>query len=200
MPDRTPWEQARETLGRPYVVIDTEPTGLDRPEMVSIAIVGSDGRPLLNKLVRPGKPIEPSAAEVTGLDDAAVANAPSFPEIERDVTRALTGKLVAIYNADYDVTVLKNTYARYGLELPRFEPWCVMKWFAPIFGEWNERRREFAWKSLARAAEYFGITQSAAHDALDDALTTWRVLQAALDRAGPRPAEELTLFGEDLRS
>jgi len=196
MPHPSPWEQLRQRLECPYVVLDTETTGLDEPEMVSVAIVRGDGQTILDRLVKPGKPIEPSAAAITGIDDAAVADAPSFPEVEPEVTKALSGRLVVIYNADYDVSVLRNTYARYGLALPSFEAWCAMKWFAPIFGEWNERRGDFAWKSLAVAAEYFAIPQSAAHDALDDALTTWRILQAALRRAKPRPAEELTLFGE----
>jgi len=196
MSKKSPWEALRQRLERPYVVLDTETTGLRDPEAVSVAVVGADGRTILNRLMRPGKPIEPSAAEVTGIDDAAVADAPPFPEVESDVTQAISGKLVVIYNADYDVSVLRNTYARYGLELPPFEPWCAMKWFAPIFGEWNDRRGDFAWKSLAVAADYFGVNQEAAHDALDDALTTWRILQAALERAKPGPAKELSLFGD----
>jgi DNA polymerase III epsilon subunit-like protein len=179
----SPWDEVRALAARPFVVLDTETTGLSDPEIVSIAVLSHAGEPLVNRLVRPAKPIEPDASRITGLDAAAVSGAPEFPDIEPALSEALSGKLVAIYNADYDAAVLRNTYARYGLPLPRYEPWCVMRWFARIFGEWREESRDYAWKPLSVAAAYFGIAQPSPHDAVEDCMTTLRILEAALRRA-----------------
>lgn len=179
--DRTAlWGAVRELAKEPFVVLDTETTGLTAPEAVSIAVVDAAGRPLIHRLIRPGKAIEPGASRITGIDAATVADAPTFASIEPELTAILRNRTVAIYNADYDTQVLRNTYARYGLSEPPYRPWCVMKWFARVFGEWNPSRNDFKWQSLPAAAAYFRISQESAHDALDDCMTTWRILQAAL--------------------
>jgi DNA polymerase III epsilon subunit-like protein len=176
----SPWEEVRAFARQPFVVLDTETTGLVDPEMVSVAVVSRSGQPLVHRLVKPGKPIEPDASRITGLDAAAVADALSFPAIEPELTAALSGRRVAIYNADYDAAVLRNAYARHRVPLPRYEPWCVMTWFARLFGEWDARHGDFVWKPLAVAADYFGVRKENPHNALEDALTTWRILDAAI--------------------
>ena len=179
----SPWEEIRLLTDGPYVVLDTETTGLVDPEIVAVAVISDAAEPLVNELVRPAKPIEPEASRITGIDEATVHEKLEFPEIEPRLTGAIASRRVCIYNASFDLTALRNTYARYDLPLPRFDPWCVMKWFARVFGVWNEERGDYAWQSLSRAAEYFNVKQAAAHDALDDALTTWRILQEAARRA-----------------
>jgi len=47
---------------RDFVILDTETTGLyDDDEIVSIAIINSDGQTLLNQLVKPVRPIPADA-------------------------------------------------------------------------------------------------------------------------------------------
>jgi DNA polymerase-3 subunit epsilon len=180
------WDEIRRLLDDPYVVLDTETTGLLAPEMVSVAVVDDNGETLLHEIVRPAKPIDPGASRVSGLTAEAVADRPEFPSIEPRLTELLTGRRVVIYNAAFDTQVLANTYARYGFELPAFSTWCAMKWFAQLNGEWDQRRRAYRWQSLATAAAYFGVSQARAHDALDDCRTTWKILQEALHRSGER--------------
>lgn len=182
-----PWDAIRSLVARPYVVLDTETTGLLNPEIVAVGVVSSSGETVLNELVRPARPIEPEASRITGIDAAAVADKPEFPAIEPALSRAIADSRVCIYNAAYDLAAIENTYARYGLPIPAFEPWCVMEWFAQVHGEWNEARGSYVWQPLAKAARHFGVTQGAPHDALDDALTTWRILDAAIAHAGLRP-------------
>jgi len=184
--DPSLWDEIRSVLTKLYVILDTETTGLLAPEMVSVAVIDPEGRTLVDDIVRPAKPIEPDAQRITGLTKDVVADKPEFPSVEPQLTSVLTGQCVIIYNAAYDVSVLQNTYDRYGLLLPQFETWCAMEWFARVYGEWNERRRSYTWQSLAKAAAYFEVPQENAHNALGDCLTTWNVLQAALQRAGFR--------------
>jgi len=186
-PPPDPWDAIRSLIERPYVVLDTETTGLLNPEIVAIGVVSSSGETLLNELVRPARPIEPEASRITGIDAAAVADKPEFPAIEPALSRAIADTRVCIYNAAYDLAAIENTYVRYGLAIPAFESWCVMEWFAQVHGEWNDARGSYVWQPLAKAARHFGVTQGAPHDALDDALTTWRILDAAIARAGLHP-------------
>jgi len=191
------WHGIRMLVDRPYVVLDTETTGLLEPEIVAVAVVSSDGEALLRETVRPAKPIEPEASRITGLDEAAVRDKPEFPAIEPRLTDALAGKLVCIYNAAYDLKALENTYARYALPLPPLETWCVMEWFARVFGVRDARRGDYVWQPLSRAAAFFDVKRGAPHDALDDTLTTWRILQEAIRRAGLRAAGMTSLFEGD---
>ncbi|MGB2983619.1 MAG: 3'-5' exonuclease [Candidatus Bipolaricaulia bacterium] len=186
MNQRAHWAEIQTLLSQPYVVLDTETTGLLDPEIVSVAVVDAQGETVINELVRPAKPIEPQASRITGIDETTVAGCPEFPEVEPKLTLALDGQRVAIFNAAYDLQALQNTYARYGLREPTIEAWCVMKWFAVVFGEWSDIRGDYTWQPLSRAAEYFGVEQASAHDALDDTLTTWRILQEAFRRSGDR--------------
>ncbi len=171
-------------LAGPYLVLDTETTGLVDPEMVSVAVIDATGKTLFDEIVRPGRPIEPGASEITGLTDAYVAGRPGFPAIEPALSRILEGQTVVIYNAEYDVRVLANTYARYRLPLPSFTPWCAMKWYARRYGAWDSRRGSYRWQSLAKAAAACGLKQSTPHTALADCLTTWQILQTLSCRLG----------------
>jgi len=188
-PPADPWDAIRILVESPYVVLDTETTGLLNPEIVAVGVVSVSGETLLNEFVRPARPIEPEASRITGIDAAAVADKPEFPTIEPALSRAIADTRVCIYNAAYDLAAIENTYARYGLAIPAFESWCVMEWFAQVHGEWDDTRGSYVWQPLAKAARHFGVTQGAPHDALDDALTTWRILDAAIARAGLRPRE-----------
>jgi len=188
------WEGLRPLLDGSYVVLDTETTGLLSPELVSVGVIDPLGETMLHEFVRPAKPIESEASRITGITNDSVADRPAFPTIEPILTSAIAGKLVVIYNAAYDQKVLRNTYARYGLALPEFSPWCAMKWFAHLNGDWDEARGSYVWQSLAKAAGYFGVEAPGAHDALADCRTTWRLLQEALRIAGLREAGTDPLF------
>jgi DNA polymerase-3 subunit epsilon len=192
MPDA--WGELRRLTAEPFVILDTETTGLLNPEVVSVAVVDDRGRPLLHQLVRPEKLIEPGAARLTGLSLEALEGKPSFLEIAPTVAGAIRGHRVVIYNAAYDVATLQNTHRRYGLDMPTFEPWCAMEWFARIYGQWDPERNAFVWQSLTKAAAFFGVRVETAHDALADCMTTWHILQEAVRRSGLRRCGMDSLF------
>ncbi len=177
------YQQIRSALGnRPFLIMDTETTGLKNPELVSIAVVDQTGKAVINEFVKPAIPIEPQASRLTGITNESVANKPEFPAIYECVYTTLKDRTVVIYNADYDLNVLGNICRRYNVEMPRFTPWCAMKWFALLYGEWDDVHDNYKWQRLSVAAGYFGISQTHAHNALSDCLTTLAIVKRALNR------------------
>ena len=169
--------------GHDFLVLDTETTGLNKPELVSIGIIDNNGVVLMDELVRPAKPIEPGASRITGITNEAVVDRPEFPAIYERLKEAISGKLVVIYNSAYDLKVLRNTCNRYNLAMPPIEAWCAMEWFAKVYGHWDNYRGNYTWQKLSTAAGYFAVEQHDAHNALSDCITTLRVIEAGLKRA-----------------
>jgi len=161
-----------------FVILDTETTGLDyRSEIVSIAIIGSDGSTLLDTLVKPVSPIPADATRIHGITNDMVAGCDPLP-IET-ITQLLEGKHVIVYNADYDSNMLYRSVRALGANYVEWcgiaEWYCAMLEFAEIYGDWNEYRGNYRWQKLATACNYYKIPVVGAHGALADCLMTLAV-------------------------
>ena len=55
---------------------------------------------------------------------------------------------------------------------------CVMQMFAQWYGEWSGYWDDFKWQTLGTAVEVRGIVSNGLHDAGNDALLTWHLIQA----------------------
>jgi DNA polymerase-3 subunit epsilon len=176
-----------------YVVLDTETTGIDRgSEIVSIAVIASDARPLLNTLVHPTKPIPAEATKIHGITNEAVKNVLPFPaELLQEL---LTGRNVIVYNANYDIGMLYNSTRLAGftqIEWRNIATWhCAMETFAEIYGDWNDYHQSYRWQKLVTAASYYGVPTDGAHGALADCLMT---LQVCKKMAEKHPFEKARL-------
>ena len=153
---------AREELAKDdWVILDTETTGLDRAEIVEIAIVNYLGETLLNTLIKPTISIPADAAAIHGITDEMVAKAPTFPEIYPQIVAALEGKRAFIYNAAFDIKILnycRNLHKLASFNLSkRYE--CIMEWHAQWVGDWSEYHESYKWHPLCGG-----------HRALDDCL------------------------------
>ncbi len=108
-----------------YAVVDLETTGtsVEADEIVSLAVVrlDADGVELdrFASLVRPAGPIPPEATAVHGIDDAAVAAAPTFAELAPELLALLDGAVFVAHNADFDLPLLEHAFARAGV---RYRP------------------------------------------------------------------------------
>lgn len=178
------WRMVRE---EPYIVLDTETTGLHEPEVevCDIAIVDSGGNVLFDSLVKPVRGIPEAASAVHGIRDDTVSDAPGWGDVWPVVEGIMRGRNVVIYNAEFDLMAVHNaglqaevTVGLVGLATY----YCAMKAFAEVYRSWDYRRREYRWQKLGRAAAYYDIEQPAAHRALADTLVTLEVCRAIGER------------------
>lgn len=163
-----------------YVFLDTETTGLDEDaQVVEIAIVDSTGTVLFESYCKPSVPVGPEAQRVHGIGADVLAGAPAWPDIAERVRAALDGKIVVIFNSDFDIRILSQTAAAYS-DLAKWvdvlETRCAMYAAADAYGATNQ----YGTISLINAAAAAGIEfQGKAHSAAGDAATTaalWRTM------------------------
>lgn len=188
---------ARQWLARDdWVVLDTETTGLGPDaEIIEIAVLDPHGAPLLDTLVRPLGPIPPDATRVHGITDADVVDAPPFPEVSARLAHLLAGRTALIYNAAYDLRLLRQTVARHGIVPPPVVADCVMLRYA---GYWGEPGRDgYRWQRLEAACARHGIV-GGTHRARGDCLSTYGLVRfmASASEMAPRPLSGSRRKGE----
>jgi len=161
------------------VYLDTETTGLERSdEIVELAIIDFDGRVLLDALIRPKMGIPYGATRVHRISDSMVAQAPTWGELWPQIGAVLANRVTAIYNAEFDTRLMKQTTQKHGIAwvAPYQATSCIMELYARYFGEWNDTRKSFAWQSLEKAARQCKIDLPNTHRAKDDALLARAIL------------------------
>lgn len=165
---------AKEVMSDPKTVfLDTETTGLNEGEIVSIAIINSAGEVVLHTLVKPQHGIPHKATEIHGITEAMVSEAPTWREVAPLVKLAIEGKRVVIYNAVYDRKMMHKSAEAVGMEkidwktIANFE--CAMEKFAEFYGEFNDYHGSFRWQKLGYAYYHMmRVDEPGAHDALVD--------------------------------
>ena len=98
---------ANRWLDQKPVYIDTETTGLEKTdEVVEISILDHDGRVLLSSLVKPSSAIPLAAQKIHGITNEMVSNAPSWPVLWPSIRNFLFGRIIAAYNAPFDLRMM----------------------------------------------------------------------------------------------
>jgi DNA polymerase-3 subunit epsilon len=171
---------ARAILAAEPVFLDTETTGLgSTDEVIELGIVDMDGTVLLSTLVRPTIPIPAEATAIHGITNEMVADAPTIADLHEQLQALMADRLVVIYNADYDLRMLKQSSGAHGLESPGLTVrwWCAMRVYAEHAGEWNHKSGSYRWHKLAAACQREGVELPAElHRAVADAEATRRLL------------------------
>jgi DNA polymerase-3 subunit epsilon len=172
-------EFACNKLNERPVYLDTETTGLDRnAEIIEIAILDHDGSLLYESFVRPSVAIPSEAIRVHHITNAMVEKAPTWPAIWPTVRGLLLGRMLAIYNAEFDLRMMQQSLMRYRLPMrDRFNSMCVMEAYASFRGEWDPSRRAVRRFSLDAACRSFSIPIAVTHRAREDARMARDVLR-----------------------
>ncbi len=170
---------AKQKLGQVPLYLDTETTGLGaHDEIVEISILDSDGEVLLDQLVRPTKPIPHDAMAIHKITDEMVKDAPTWIEVWPEVEAIMQGRVVAIYNADYDTRIMRQSHRLYDMDWdPKMaEFYCIMLLYAQFYGEWNRARGSYRWQSLQNAGRQARIPLQNTHRANDDTALAREIL------------------------
>jgi DNA polymerase-3 subunit epsilon len=176
-------ETAKKVVAARPVYLDTETTGLERSdEIVEISIIDDDGAVLFQSLVKPSQPIPPSATAIHGITNQEVQSARAWPLIWPQVRSVLFGRLVVIYNEEFDVRLMQQSHAKYKLPWKdKFNTFDLLKLYAEFRGEWNSARRSYRYFSLDAAGKACQISLPNAHRATADTLLTRALMHYIAD-------------------
>lgn len=154
-------DAARAWLATEPLFLDTETTGLGpEDEICQIAIVDHRGNVVLESLVKPSVPIGVEAQRVHGITDEMVKGALTFCQVWPLVGELLAKRDVVIYNADFDLRMLRQS----GRNCPAF-PMPFVKPNAAITLNFDGRGRMIAVTDL-QSAEPILPEQRYVHDAM----------------------------------
>lgn len=173
-------QRAREVLALQPLFLDTETTGTGPGDLIiEVGIVDAQGNELFNSLVNPGIPIPAESSAVNGITNADVADEPKWPQVWPKVEEILKGRAIGIYNADFDIRLLRQSNVAHGLPwtLDADQAFCMMKMFSAWYGEWNPRYNGFKAHKLEFAGQLCGLKEQNTHKAADDARLTAELLR-----------------------
>lgn len=179
----TTWGRPAREPGAGWVVVDVETSGF-RPgqaRVLSVAALALDAEGKVERsvshLVNPGT--DPGPTHVHGLTAEMLAGQPQFSDVVDEVAALLAGRTLVAHNVAFDYTFLAAEAEMAGAELPVDSVMCTLELARRLdLGLANLR--------LQTLAAHWGVVQTRAHDALDDARVLAGVLEPALERARDR--------------
>ncbi|WP_330442847.1 3'-5' exonuclease [Flavobacterium sp. C4GT6] len=167
-------------LNRPICFFDLETTGTDitKDRIVEISILKvfpNGNKESKTWLVNPERPIPPQSTTFHGIDDAKVANEPTFKDLSHQVYNMIKDSDLAGYNSDrFDIPLLAEELLRADVDFDMKNRVTVD--VQTIFHKKEERTLSAAFKF------YCGQILENAHSAEADVNATYEILKSQLDR------------------
>ncbi|MGQ0604164.1 MAG: helicase C-terminal domain-containing protein [Anaerolineales bacterium] len=181
-------------MSQTIVAIDLETTGLDpqRDTIIEIGAVKFKGDRLEDEystLVNPGRPIPYAITQLTGINDAMVANAPRLSQVLPEI-EDFTGEATVLgHNVKFDLSFLQAK------KILRFngvaDTYNLAAALLPSAARYN----------LGALAKELTLLLPATHRALDDARVTAAVYQTLFKKALALPLEllaEITNYSQEV--
>ena len=102
-----------------YVAIDVETTGLDpaRDAIIEVAALTFRGNDVVDEftsLVNPLRDIPPFVSQLTGINDAMVADAPSLFSLRSQLKSKLGDHIIVGHNVEFDLGFLREATLAHG--------------------------------------------------------------------------------------
>lgn len=157
-------QEAQRLLHLQPIFLHSKATGIEaNAEVVEIAILDTDGRLLLDELVRPKGEIDPKATEVHGIKMENIQAAPFWSDVWPAVETLLSGRLVGLYERGYELGVMKQSHRqcwmRWDVDESQF--FSIADLYARFYGEYDSRRNVFKRQPLELAAQQLGLDTEA---------------------------------------
>jgi ATP-dependent DNA helicase DinG len=150
------------------IALDIETTGLDpsRDAVIEIGLVrfqGSRVEDTWQSLINPGKPLPPFITQLTGIDDAMLANAPRITSVLDDLQEKVGDLPILGHNIGFDISFLRRLGLFYQNQL--IDTYDLASVLLPDAGRYR----------LDSLASALGVVPQQRHRALEDASTTHQV-------------------------
>ena len=158
------------------LAFDLETTSANPKEarIVTSALVRIDGRDVqkIEHLADPGIEIPQEATNVHGITtEKARAEGRPHEEVLKDTVEAIKaawedGLTLIVYNAAFDLTVLRSLTGDFTVTGPVYDPYVIDR----VSDKWRKGKR-----TLGAVCEHYGVELGNAHEATADALAAARV-------------------------
>ena len=158
------------------LAFDLETTSANPKEarIVTSALVRIDGRDVqkVEHLADPGIEIPQEAINVHGITtEKARAEGRPHEEVLKDTVEAIKaawedGLTLIVYNAAFDLTVLRSLTGDFTVTGPVYDPYVIDR----VSDKWRKGKR-----TLGAVCEHYGVELGNAHEATADALAAARV-------------------------
>ncbi|WP_298302271.1 3'-5' exonuclease [Hydrotalea sp.] len=185
-------------MNKPVATIDLETTGINigTDKIIEIAIVKimPDGtKQVKRKLINPGMPIPKGASDVHGITDEMVKDAPTFKQVANEIKQFIGNADLCGYNSNrFDIPMLIEEFSRAGLDFS-----IEGRKFIDVQKIFHLKEQ----RTLSAAYKFYCNKQlDGAHGAEVDAIATWEILEAQVERYPDigNTTDELAKFsGED---
>ncbi|QEC45413.1 3'-5' exonuclease [Pseudobacter ginsenosidimutans] len=185
-------------LSKPLAILDLETTGVnlgvDRIVEIAIVRISPDGtRQVKRKLLNPEMPISAISADIHGITNEMVKDAPTFKQAANEIKQFLEHCDLAGYNSNrFDIPMLAEEFLRVGLDFD-FKGRKLVD-VQKVYHLMEQRTLSAAYKF------YCNKNLEDAHSAEADASATWEVLQAQIEKypqLGTTVDSVLKVIGEE---
>lgn len=191
------FRQSHDLENLPYVIVDTETTGLypDQSEIIEIGAIKVSGtvkKEVFTSLIKPVSPIPPFITKITGIDDSMVDGKPGAATVLEDFLSFAEGHILVAHNADFDMSFLKYHMNKHlGAELNNKSLCTVKLSRAAVPGLVNYK--------LPTVAANFGIENKSAHRAMGDVEATFLIWQELIKRFKAKGITKLEQLDEFMK-
>ncbi len=160
-----------------YAILDIETTGgkYNEEGITEIAIYKFDGHQVVDQfisLVNPERPIQPFVANLTGINNQMLRNAPKFYEVAKRIVEITSDCVVVAHNASFDYRILRTEFSRLGFDYER-QSLCTVELSKRLIPDQESY-------SLGKLVRGLGIPLSDRHRASGDAQATVKLFKLLL--------------------
>lgn len=162
-----------------YAILDIETTGgkYDEEGITEIAIYRFDGHKVVDQfasLINPERKIQPFVANLTGINNEMLRNAPKFYEVAKRIIEITDDCVIVAHNAKFDNRILTTEFDRLGYPFDK-DSLCTVELSKQLIPNQPSY-------SLGKLVKSLGIPLSNRHRAQGDAKATVSLFKMLLNK------------------